>query len=142
MKPLHHTSALGWIIALSAVGWLVAGLMVIVSLPRPESGGFALAVGTAGFFLAILVPSVVGAIVLHGVKQMLTQVRDPEPLVERPTARQVREARESERVRSLQDRAEESRSSREGGAAQGPIGDAGVDLRGGDGGVPEQPLDR
>lgn len=127
MKPLEHTSALGWIIALSTSGWLIAGLMVLVTYDRFD--GFSpVAVGAAGFFLAILVPSIVGAIVLHGVKQMLKQVREPEPAVERPTARQVREAA--------------SRSSSEGSAAEGAVGDASVDLRGGDGGVPEQPLDR
>lgn len=74
MRPLEHTSALGWIIALSATGWVIAGLMVVLSL-NSRGGALPLALGAAGFCLAILVPSVVGAIVLHGVKQMLEQMR-------------------------------------------------------------------
>lgn len=127
MKPLEHTSALGWIIALSTVGWLIAGLIVIVSIGS-RSNGLPIALGAAGFFLAILVPSVVGAIVLHGVKQMLKQVREPVML--------------PSRAQSLQERAEGSGSGSEGSAAEGSVWDAGVDLRGGDRGVPEQPLDR
>lgn len=127
MKPLEHTSALGWIIALSTVGWLIAGLMVIVSMGS-RGNGLPIALGAAGFFLAILVPSVVGAIVLHGVKQMLKQVREPVML--------------PARARSLQERAEGSGSGSEGSAAEGSVGNARVDLRGGDRGVPEEPLDR
>lgn len=74
MKPLEHTSALGWIIALSATGWVVAGLMVLVSM-NSYSGPTPLAIGAAAFCLSVLIPSVVGAIVLHGTKQMLEQVR-------------------------------------------------------------------
>lgn len=83
MKPLEHTSALGWIIALSAFGWLASGLVVVLSL-SDRGSTLPLAIGSAGFFLTILIPSIVGAVVLHGVKQMLRQVREPEMLPERP----------------------------------------------------------
>jgi hypothetical protein len=110
MKPLEHTSALGWIIALSATGWLIAGLMVVVSM-NTYSGPSPIAVGAAAFCLSIMLPSIVGAIVLHGVKQMLQQVREPEMLPERPAKPSA--------VESLQTKAEQEAAAPPAAPAEG-----------------------
>ncbi|SDH37918.1 hypothetical protein [Agrococcus jejuensis] len=76
MKPLEHTSALGWIIALSVIGTLIFLFATVAS--NGYGGPSPVWIGLTAFCGAFFVPAVVGSIVLHGVKQMLTQTRGSE----------------------------------------------------------------